>query len=99
MVSVDEAARVKVISTGNVEIDKRLGGGIPVGSMALIKGESDSGKFVLCQQLIWDSLYDGFAVTLYTTENKVKSFVRQMDSLSLGVSDFLLLNKLKASVK
>ena len=89
MVSTDEATRVKVISTGNVEIDKKLGGGIPVGSMTLIEGESDSGKSVLCQQLIWGSLYDGFQVTLYTTENTVKSFVRQMDSLSLGISDFL----------
>jgi flagellar protein FlaH len=96
MVSTDGVARVKVISTGNVEIDKKLGGGIPVGSMTLIEGESDSGKSVLCQQLIWGSLYDGFQVTLYTTENTVKSFVRQMDSLSLGISDFLLLNKLKA---
>ena len=85
----------KVISTGNSEIDKKLGGGIPVGSMTLIEGESDSGKSVLNQQLIWGSLYDGFAVKLYTTENTVKSFVRQMASLSLEITDFLLLGKLK----
>ena len=85
----------KVISTGNSEIDKKLGGGIPVGSMTLIEGESDSGKSVLNQQLIWGSLYDGFSVNLYTTENTVKSFVRQMASLSLEITDFLLLGKLK----
>ncbi|MCH8206378.1 MAG: hypothetical protein IH956_05180, partial [Chloroflexi bacterium] len=46
------ARTVKVVSTGNVEIDKKMGGGIPVGSMTLIEGESDSGKSVLSQQMI-----------------------------------------------
>jgi flagellar protein FlaH len=84
-----------VISTGNGEIDKNLGGGIPKGSMTLIEGESDSGKSVLSQQLIWGSLYSGFNVILYTSENTVKSFVRQMNSLSLDVTDFLLLGSLR----
>ena len=39
----------RVVSTGNSEIDKKLGGGIPLGSMTLIEGESDSGKSVLSQ--------------------------------------------------
>ncbi|MCI0771371.1 MAG: flagellar accessory protein FlaH, partial [Chloroflexi bacterium] len=46
-------------------------------------------------QMIWGSLYDGINVVLYTTENTVKSFIRQMNSLSLEVTDFLLLGKLK----
>ena len=63
--------------------------------MTLVEGESDSGKSVLAQQMIWGSLYDGFDVVLYTTENTVKSFIKQMNSLNLDVSDFILLNKLK----
>ena len=86
---------LEVISTGNSEIDKKMGGGIPKGSMTLIEGESDSGKSVLSQQMIWGSLYDGFDVTLYTSENTFKSFIKQMTSLSLDVSDFVLLRKLK----
>ena len=85
----------RVVSTGNTEIDKKLGGGIPLGSMTLIEGESDAGKSVLSQQMIWGSLYDGFNVVLYTTENTIKSFIRQMSSLSLEIADFLLLGKLK----
>ena len=72
-----------------------MGGGIPLGSMTLIEGVSDSGKSVLCQQMIWGSLYDGLQVVLYTTENTVKSFTRQMASLNLDVSDFILLGKVK----
>ena len=52
----------RVVSTGNSEIDKKLGGGIPLGSMTLIEGESDSGKSVLNQQMIWGSLYSAFSV-------------------------------------
>ncbi len=89
------AEKRRVISTGNSEIDKKMGGGIPAGSLILIEGQSDSGKSVLTQQLIWGSLYDGFPVILYTTENTIKSFTRQMTSLSLDISDFLLLGKLK----
>ncbi|MCH8869677.1 MAG: flagellar accessory protein FlaH [Chloroflexi bacterium] len=90
-----DSLKPKVISTGNTEVDKKMGGGIPVGSLILIEGESDAGKSVLTQQMIWGSLYDGINVVLYTTENTVKSFIRQMNSLSLEVTDFLLLGKLK----
>ena len=95
--NIDEASGEKrrVISTGNAEIDKKMGGGIPAGSLILIEGQSDSGKSVLTQQLMWGSLYDGFKVVLYTTENTIKSFTRQMTSLSLDITDFLLLGKLK----
>ena len=80
--TIEEPARKsKVISTGNVEIDKKLGGGIPLGSMTLIEGESDSGKSVLSQQMIWGSLYDDHRVVLYTTENTVKSL---RDKIGLG---------------
>ena len=85
----------RVISTGNSEIDKKMGGGIPVGSLTLLEGQSDAGKSVLCQQMIWGSLNDKRKSVLYTTENTVKSFVRQMDSLSLDVSDHLLLRNLR----
>ena len=95
MVAEQPALKSKVISTGNAEIDKKLGGGIPLGSMTLIEGESDSGKSVLTQQMIWGSLYDDHRVVLYTTENTVKSFIRQMASLSLDITDFFLLSKLK----
>ena len=95
--NIDESSQEKrrVISTGNSEIDKKMGGGIPAGSLILIEGQSDSGKSVLTQQLMWGSLYDGFNVVLYTTENTIKSFTRQMTSLSLDISDFLLLGKLR----
>lgn len=84
-----------VIVTGRAELDKRLGGGIPVGSLTLIEGQSDAGKSVLAQQLIWGSLNNGHTVMLFTTENTVKSFHKQMESLGLSVIDHLLLGNLR----
>ena len=51
-----EETKTNIISTGHPEIDKKLGGGVPMGSLTLVEGQSDAGKSVLCQQLIWGSL-------------------------------------------
>jgi flagellar protein FlaH len=83
------------IETGNPEMDKKLGGGVPVGSLIFIEGQSDAGKSVFTQQLTWGSLRAGYRVTMMSSENTVKSMLRHMGSLSLEVSDFLLLGRLK----
>lgn len=85
----------RIISTGQPEIDKKMGGGIPTGSLTLIAGDSDAGKSVLTQQLIWGCLRNGFKVTVLTTENTLRSLIKQMDSLSLDVLDYFLLSRLR----
>ncbi len=81
----------EVICTGVSEIDEKLGGGIPVGSLTLIEGHADSGKSVLCQHLTHGTLSSGQAcVAYYTTENSVRSLITQMDSLSLFTLDHFL---------
>lgn len=90
-----EVARKDIISTGHLEIDKKLGGGIPVGSLVLIEGESDAGKSVLSQQIIWGSLNSNFKVLLYTAENTVRSFISQMDSLGMDILDHMLIGWFK----
>ncbi len=91
---IKEDTSKTIISTGHAEIDKKLGGGIPIGSLTLIEGQSDAGKSVLCQQMIWGSLTGRFKVLVFTTENTVKSLMSQMASLGLGVLDYLLLGRL-----
>lgn len=94
----DEDEDVKkrdVISTGHAEIDRKLGGGVPLGSLTLIEGESDAGKSVLCQQMMWGSLNSQFKVLLFTTENTVRSMITQMGSLGLDILDHLLLGWFK----
>ena len=85
----------KVVSTGNSELDDKMGGGIPLGSLTLIEGDSGAGKSVLSQQMMHGSLANGFNITLFSSENTVKSLVKQMRSLSLDITDYLLLNKMR----
>lgn len=84
----------RVVSTGSTEIDKKMGGGIPEGSLILIEGSSNAGKSVITQQLTHGALNSGFRCALYTTENTARSLFRQMASLSLDVTDFYLLGAL-----
>ena len=79
------------ITSGNVELDKKMGGGIPEGSLTLIEGQSDAGKSVLVQQLTWGALRDGFRVLFYTTENTTRSLLKQMADLGLDLEDYFLL--------
>jgi len=85
----------KIISTGNDELDKKIGGGIPLRSLTLIEGQPDSGKSVLNQQMLWGSLKNGLSAMVFTTENTVKSLVTQMQSLNLDILDYLLLSRLR----
>jgi len=85
----------EVLTSGNPEIDKKMGGGIPIGSLTLIEGPNDSGKSVLTQQLLWGAAQQGFHIAVYTTENTIKTLLKQMDSLALNVTDFFLLGHLK----
>jgi len=95
LTSGESEGKEKIISTGNPEIDRRLGGGIPAGSLTLVEGISDAGKSVFSQQLMWGSLRDKHRVLVFTTENTVKSLVTQMQSLGLDILDYLLLGWIK----
>lgn len=83
------------ISTGSGEIDKKMGGGIPIGSLTLIEGQSDAGKSVLSQHLTHGALMADLCVAYYTTENTIKSLISQMASLSLEVTDHFLVDRLR----
>ena len=84
-----------IISTGSSEIDKKLGGGIPVGSLVLLEGQSDSGKSVVSQHFTHGSLNTRMSAAYYTTENTVKSLMTQMASLNLDVTDYFLCDRLR----
>jgi flagellar protein FlaH len=84
------------IITGVPEVDDKLGGGIPLGSLCLIEGDADSGKSVLCQHLVNGTLVTGGAsAAYYTTENSIRSLISQMDSLALHVLDYFLADRFR----
>lgn len=91
----EKEQQLEMICTGKREIDKQLGGGIPLGSLTLIEGESDAGKSVLAQQMMWGAIAAHHKVLLFTAENTVKSMNSQMESLGLSVLDALLMGWMK----
>jgi flagellar protein FlaH len=96
MVEMTEKEKKKrLLSTGNTEIDKKMADGLPINSLNLIEGANDTGKSVLTQQITWGGLNQGHTFAVFTTENTIKSFLTQMDSLSLDVSDHFMWGYLK----
>ena len=85
----------RVISTGSAELDDKMGGGIPLGSLTLIEGASGAGKSVLTQQMMHGTLQEGYKLALFTSENSVRSLITQMQSLSLDIMHFLILGRLR----
>ena len=84
-----------IISTGSTEIDKKMGGGIPTGSLVLLEGQSDAGKSVLSQHFSHGALTSRMSSVYYTTENTVKSLVSQTSSLNLDITDFFLCDRMR----
>jgi archaeal flagellar protein FlaH len=96
MAQTETGKKKATIVTGVPEVDERLGGGIPLGSLCLIEGHSDAGKSVLCQHLTNGTLTQGdISVAYYTTENNVRSLISQMESLNMNVLDHFLADHLR----
>jgi archaeal flagellar protein FlaH len=76
------------------ELDKKLGGGFPSGSLVLIDGEHGSGKSVLLQRIIYGLLENGHSVTYLSTQLTTRDFISQMYSLNFPVLPYLASNKL-----
>src|SRR5512136_230704 len=85
----------RTISTGNTELDKKIADGLPLESLTLIEGENDTGKSVMTQQIIWGAMKQGLSVDLFTTENTSGSFIKQMESMSIDISDYFAWGYLK----
>jgi flagellar protein FlaH len=91
-----ERKKKETIVTNVPEVDDKLGGGIPLGSLCLIEGHSDAGKSVLCQHLAHGTLLNGeISTAYYTTENNIRSLISQMDSLNMSVLDHFLADRLR----
>jgi len=76
------------------ELNEKLGGGIPAGSIMLIEGREGSGRSVICQRLCYGFLSNGHTVTYISTEMTVKDFIDQMYSLNFRIGDHLLSGRL-----
>lgn len=72
------------------EFHRRLGGGIPSGSLMLIEGKYGYGKSIICQRLAYAALTHEIKVTYISNELSTKDFIKQMESVRYDVSDYFL---------
>ena len=90
-----EVEERNTISTGNIEIDRRIGGGIPYGTLLLIEGDDASGKSSITQQLFYGALKAGEDVVCYSTETTIQSLIPQMKSIGMDCTDYFIMNHLR----
>ncbi|WP_457750907.1 ATPase domain-containing protein [Thermococcus sp.] len=82
------------IQIPNDELHRRLGGGIPEGTIMLIEGDRGTGKSIFCQRLLYGLLQNGHSVTYISTQLTTIEFINQMDSLGYRIIEGLIKRKL-----
>ena len=90
-----ESLEGTIISTGNEELDMRLGGGIPVPNLLSIEGDHGTGKSLFAQQITYGAAKAGKRITYITTEAGIKELVIQTKKLSLDFTDGFLKGLIK----
>ncbi len=84
----------RIISTGNEELDRRIGGGIPKPSLIVIEGENGSGKTTLTAQLAYGACSSGLNCAILTTEETPQKFIIWAKNISIDLTPFFLKGKL-----
>jgi len=78
----------------NDEFHKKIGGGLPAGTICVIKGDHGSGKSVVCQRIVYGLLKNDVKVSYVSTQLTTKDFVKQMFSLGYDVTRDIIAGKL-----
>ncbi len=81
---------ITVFSTGNEELDGRLGGGIPHPSFMIIEGDHGTAKTTLVAQIAFGALNSGYRVVVFTTESTAGMFVNQAKLISIDLTKFYI---------
>jgi flagellar protein FlaH len=79
----------------NDEFHKKLGEGLPAGTIGLIKGDHGSGKSVICQRMVFGLLNNNIPVSYISTQLTTTDFIKQMASLGYNVIRNIISSQLK----
>ncbi|ALM75361.1 ATPase domain-containing protein [Thermococcus barophilus] len=76
------------------ELHRRLGGGIPAGTIMLLEGDRGTGKSIFAQRLVYGFLMNGYTASYVSSQYTTVEFIRQMGSIGYDVIPFLIRKKL-----
>jgi flagellar protein FlaH len=85
---------VRTVSTSNEEVDRQIGGGLPLPSLILIEGEHGTGKSALTAQFMKGMLEAKLKVLYITTESNIKEYIAKMKKITFDFSHAFLQNRL-----
>lgn len=76
------------------ELNDKLGGGFPKGSLVVIEGGSGGGKSTICQRITYGLIEKDTSVTFISTQLTTKGYINQMYSLNYPIASHLLKDRL-----
>jgi archaeal flagellar protein FlaH len=76
------------------ELERSLGGGLPVSSLILLEGPDGAGKSIIAQRLAYGLLRGDRKVTYVSSELNTQGFIEQMASLDYDIKYDMLDDKL-----
>ncbi len=82
------------IQIPNDELHRRLGGGIPSGSIMLIEGDRGTGKSIFSQRLLYGFLRNNHTASYISSQYTTPEFINQMESLGYSIITDLIRRRL-----
>ncbi|ABR55855.1 ATPase domain-containing protein [Methanococcus aeolicus] len=82
--------KIAEIKIDRDDVHKRLGGGIPWGSIILIEGEESTGKSIISQRLTYGFLQNNHSVVYISTQLTTTEYLKQTRSLNYDMNKKLL---------
>lgn len=77
------------------ELNEKLGGGLPIGSLALIEAPNGLGKSIVAQRFTYGLITNDRTVSYISTELPVSGFLKQMESVNYHIKQEFLQRQLK----
>lgn len=84
---------LEIISTGNEEIDRQFGGGLPAPSLIFIAGDHGTGKSALAAQMMI-GLTSSKKRVMCVIENTVKQYLQKMKSITFNFTRAFVRNQI-----
>jgi KaiC domain protein len=85
---------IERLSTGILELDRIIGGGVPRGFVVAATGEPGTGKTILCVHFIAEGIKEGDHCIYVTTEESYDSIIRQASQFGIDFAQAIKDKKL-----
>ncbi|WP_319508940.1 ATPase domain-containing protein [uncultured Methanolobus sp.] len=82
------------LSSGNIDLDKRLQGGFPEGECVLITGEPGTGKTIFGIQFLYNACQEGKKCVMIATEEVPEKIILHGKALGFDLEPFVETNQL-----